>query len=280
MAEGTLVVNIHSLEDTLAGVGDLGSSFEAAANASGSLSGGVETVGEQLTGQVSGLFDLDAAALIEQINELLAGVIELQAEADPTAALVGFEQQIGTANQAISGDLLSQIQAVVQAVAGIAEGIPENRTDIFNTLVDQLLGVLGSLEGPEAETIRAWVQSVQELSRTLLPLIDQAATATDPQALVVQVFQRALDAVLNTLGVGPVQHLIDQLETFLASLLPTAVVDPVAASLTLLSGSFSQTLALAPADYPQFREAMVETSIALHALRQDLRPCWAKSIGC
>lgn len=272
MAEGTLVVNIRNLESTLAGVGDLGGAFEAAASTSGALSGGVGAVGGQLTGQVSGLFDLDVAALIAQINELLGGVIELQAEADPTAALGGFEQRIGAADQAISGDLVGQIQAIVQAVEGIVEGIPENRTEIFNTLVDQLLGVLGSLEGPEAETIRAWVQSVQELSRTLLPLIDQAATATDPQALVVQVFQRALDAVLNTLGVGPVQHLIDQLEAFLASLLPTAVVDPVAAGLTLLSGRFSQTLVLAPADYPQFREAVVETSIALQTLRQDLRP--------
>jgi hypothetical protein len=271
MAEGTLVVNIRDLEGALGGVSDLGSQFEAAATASGSISGGVDGVEGELAGQVSGLFEFDSAALIAQINELF-GALELQAEVDPSPALAGFEQRIGAADQAIGGDLIGQLQTVIEAVEGIASGIPENRTEIFNVLVDQLLRVLTSLDGPEAETIRAWVQSVQDLSRNLLPLIDQAATVEDPQALVVQVFQQALDNVLDTLGYGSVKHLIDQLEAFLASLLPPSVVEPVANGLTLLSGSFSQTLSLAPADYPQFREAVVETSVAMQALRQDLRP--------
>lgn len=271
MAEGTLVVNIRDLESSLGGVSDLGVQFEAAATASGSLSGGVSGVEGQLTEQVSGLFEFDSAALIAQINELFEA-LELQADVDPTPALAGFEQRIGAADQAIGGDLVGQIQSVIDAVQGLANGIPENRTEVFNALVDQLLRVLGSLEGPEAETIRAWVQSVQELSRNLLPLIEQAETVEDPQALVVQVFQQALDNVLDTLGYGSVRHLIDQLEAFLTALLPAAVVEPVTNGLTVLSGSFSQTLSLAPADYPQFRDGVVETSIALQTLRRDLRP--------
>ncbi len=271
MAEGTLVVNIRNLESALAGVGDLGAQFDSAASVSGSLDGGVGDVAGQLTGQVSGLFDLDAAALIAQINELF-GALEIQVEADPAAALGGFEQRIGAADQAINGDLIGQIQSIVEAVEGIVDGIPANRTEVFSALVDQLLQVLASLEGPEATTIRAWVQSVQDLSRTLLPLIEGAATAADPSALVVQVFQQALDNVLNTLGMGSVQQLINQLETFLSSLLPSAVVTPVATGLTTLTVGFSQTLTLASADYVPFREAVVATATTMQTLRQDLRP--------
>ena len=100
----------------------------------------------------------------------------------PSAAFETFTQRLTQANSVFAGDLLQRLQDTLDAIQSISHGVPENRTAVVGALLDQILNVLGSLEGPEAEQIRSWFQSLQELHQVLMPLIEQAQAAPDPAA--------------------------------------------------------------------------------------------------
>ena len=282
MPEGSLTININTLQGTLSGItdllgqppegGDLGSGLAGTAGlASVSLGDQFGAFEAGFTGQVSNLFQFDATASLTELTDLFSG-LQTEVQAPPTEALAGFEQRISEANTVFEGDFIQGLQQVFEAVQGISAGVPENRTEIVNALLDQILGILTSLEGPEAQRIQAWIQSIQDLNQVLLPLIEQAQTSPDPTAIVIEVFQRALNSTLEVFQFGPVNSLLDFLDELLGNGLSPELLGEMSAALTTSSLAYGQLLAGVGSDYPEFRDWVVVAAEELQVLKDGLRP--------
>ncbi len=190
----------------------------------------------------------------------------------PTQLLDGFAQRVGEARGAFSGDLLSQLEQARDALLGIVDGLPSDPNAVVSALLDQVLSVLASLDGPEAERIRAWIQSVQELHKILLPLIEQAQAGGDPAAVALAVMQRSLDNALDILGFGPVRKLVDLLDDFPGNALPGDLLGAASTQLDAVMDAYGQSIGLADAGYGAFRDSVAAGATALQTLEQRLRP--------
>lgn len=282
MPEGSLFEQIQTLQGAVSGVvgllgappenGTAGSGLAGAASlAATSPNDQVAGFGTSLETQLSGVFAFDGAVALEGILDRFS-TLRSATQAAPTAALNGFTQRIAQANGVFAGDFVQRLQQALDTIQGISNGIPENRTAVVGALLDQILEVLGSLEGPEAETIRAWVQSLQELHSTLMPLIEQAQAAPDPSVIVQQVVQRSLDSILEVFGFERVKGLIDFLDEFPGNALSADMLDGVSSSLSAVSTAYGQLQGAANASYPQFRDTAVAVADALRELKEQLRP--------
>jgi hypothetical protein len=282
MPEGSLTMNIQTLQGALSAVTDLlgepsdgdgtGSGLAGAASlASTPPTKRVGGFAEQLTQQVSGVLEFDATASLSGIPELFT-TLEAEAQSSPIQALDGFQQRIAQANSVFSGDFVARIQETLDAVRSISDGVPEDRTAVVGALLDQILGVLGILEGPEAEKIRSWIQSTRELQQVLMPLIEEAQSSSDPSALAVEVIQRSLDSTLDAFGFERIKGLLDFLDGFLDGALPPEMLGEVSTAATSASAAYGEVLAASGAGYVQFRGAVETTAAAMQDLKDRLRP--------
>jgi methyl-accepting chemotaxis protein len=278
MPEGTMTTNIQGLQSALAGITGLlgqpganGSGFAGAASlAETSPADRVQGLAGQLGPQMSGVFDFDAAASLEGATGLF-GSLKTQMQASPTQAMGGFAERITEANTAIGGDFVQRLQQTLDAIRGISEGVPEDRTAIISALLDQILGVLGSMKGPEAERIQAWVEAVQEQYLVLMPLIEEARSAPDPSAVALQVVQHTMESTLEVFGFGQAKKLVDLLDGYPANRLPQVLLDDASTNIASVSAAYGQTLA-ADGDYAQFRDTAVAAYQAMEDLKDRLRP--------
>jgi len=224
MPEGSLAVNIRTMEGSFSGVaeisGDGDTGLTGAATAATTLNTSTADVSEQLVALFASLLSYGSSVALDEITGKFPAV-KLEAEvASPEAAFGDFEEKLSAANQAINGDLVGQIRTLIKTTKDIRDGIPVNGTEIVSSLLDQILRVLSSLEGEEAETIRAWVQSVEELRQTVQPVIDAVNNGGDANALVIEVFQQALSGVLITFGFESVSQLLQTIDSALSDGLP------------------------------------------------------------
>ncbi len=282
MPEGSLAANIQTLQQALLAIGDLlgvspeggasGSGFAGAAGlASHSPVARVQTFGNELTEQISGLLQFDAASGVTGITSVFE-TLRGEAQGSPTAALDQFTQRLAQADSALLGDFVERLQQALEAVRSISQSVPENRAGIFSALLDQILGVLGSLEGEEAVTIRSWILSLQAFYDEISPLIRLAETTSDPATLVVQVMRRSVDRLLQLIGFGDVQDVVTFLDAFPGNMLAPSAVDAFAPILETASSGYSQLLAGVDASFPQFRSAVVAVGSTMEDLRRHLRP--------
>jgi hypothetical protein len=282
MAEATLVVKIDGLEVSLQGVaglagepaadGNPGSGFAGAASlAASSPLGRLQDFATSLTRQMSGVLDFDASASLDGAAGML-GALTLDIQKPPTAALEGFAQRIATARTAFGGGWMERLQKAMGTVQGISAGVPSDRTAVLRELLDQILAVLMSLEGPEAQDIRAWTRTLLEMHRVLMPLLAKAQTLPDPASLVVQVIERALRSILEVFGVRRVQQLFKFLGRLPGEALAPVALAAVSGDVASLSATYDQCLAAAGGSYPEFRAAIVEADAALLKLKKRLRP--------
>ena len=224
-----------------------------------------------LSGQIAGVFTFNGAVALEGIPDLFSG-LRTETQAAPTAAFEAFTQRLTQANSVFAGDLIQRLQDTLGAIQSISNGIPENRTAVVGALLDQILNILGSLEGPEAEKIRSWFQSLQELNAVLMPLIEQAQAAPDPAVFVQQVVQRSLDSILEVFGFAQVKSLLDFLDGFPSTALSAEMLTGVSTALTATGTAFGQLQSVVNGAYPQFRATAVAVSGTLNALKEQLRP--------
>ncbi|HEY5865430.1 MAG TPA: hypothetical protein VI542_07750, partial [Candidatus Tectomicrobia bacterium] len=282
MAEGSLFQQLQTLQSAVAGVvgllgapaenGSTGSGLAGAASlAATSPNAQVAGFGAGLPAQMSGIFTFEGAAGLEGVPALFS-MLRTGTQAVPSAAFETFTQRLTQTNGVFAGDFLQRLQETLDAIQSISHGVPENRTVVVGVLLDQILNVLGSLEGPEAEQIRAWFQSLQELHQVLMPLIAQAQAAPDPAAIVQQVVQRSLNSILEVFGFGQVQGLLDFLDTFPGTALAAERLTGMSTALTATATVFGQLQGVVPGSYPQFRDTAVAVADALRALKQQVRP--------
>ncbi|MBV9774796.1 MAG: hypothetical protein JO040_12655 [Gemmatimonadetes bacterium] len=283
MPEGSLTAEIQNLQGAFAAVGGLlgtpaagdgsgGAGFSGAASLSASSPGDrTASFSADFSLQFQGTLRFDAGAALGGITQTFAG-LRTEAQGLPTQALTAYGTRITQAGAAFSGDFGQQIQQALDAIRGISEGIPTDRSAIASALLDQVLRILGTLEGPEAERIRAWIQSVQELHALLMPLIDQAQHSDDPAAIVVEVFRRSLASTLEVFGFGVVARFVDFLTGFLAPPLPADHTAGIAPGFAAVASAQAQVAAAVHADFPTFRAQVVAAADTFAALRADLRP--------
>lgn len=275
MPEATLSSAIESLSDSLAGVGAL--LGEPGAGGSG-LAGAASLVAEtpadrvggfggELTARMSGAIAIDIGPLT-QIGTLLSGLPDL-AEAPAGGALDGFAERLTSAATSVSGDAIGPMLEAIQAVVAISQGVPVDRTAVVSLLVDQIVAVFATLDGPEARAVQAWIDSVAEQARVLLPIIEAAGAQPDPAAVAVAVVERSLAGVLDTLGLGEIAELLAFADRFLDV---TPDLGEVTAGLDGVLTGYGEVVNLVDAPLPQFRAVAVATGEAYADLRLRLRP--------
>ncbi len=281
MPEGSLTLNIQTLQNALSGITDLqgtpsdgatgGNGFAGAAGlASVSLTDQFSDLNEALSGQLEDIFSFDSSTLVEipdLFNELRS-----QIQTPPTQAIQGFDQLISQADTALSGEFVGRLQNTLTTIQSISQNVPEDRTAIVSTLLDQILKIFGSLEGPEAEKVQSWIQSIQEMHRILLPLVAEAQASPNPSLILVQVIQRSLDSTIEVFGINQARSFMNFLDRLPQTLASTETLDPIAVALNTTSGAYDQTLALVGGTYPDFRNQVVSVSETLLDLKKHVRP--------
>jgi hypothetical protein len=235
----------------------------------------VESFGESYSAQVSATVTFDSNGISSAAR--LFGELRTEAGAPPTAALEGFAAQIGVAGDAFSGGFVTKLVEAVEAVRGLVEQVPENPTAVVSTLLDQILKVLGTLNGPEAEAIQAWVRSLAEIHGMLMPVIEAAQQeGADAAAIVLDVFRRALESVLETFGYGPVLKLMRDLDRFPIGLVPPEVTVDVKASLDAVKPLYVAVQGQLAAGVPEVRAAVIAAATQLNAATDALLPVLAQ----
>lgn len=272
MPEGSLIESIATLEASHSGLLGLEGTFSAAADLSSvSLAGQISSFEGVLTSQISGVFSIDTATALGQISQMFEA-LRSESQALPLDALAGFAERITQANSALNGDFLGQLEQTLAAIQGISGQVPADPTGIASALLDQLLSIIGSIEGPESEVIQSWINTMQEMHRTLMPLIEQLQTAPDAEALVVGVYQRALDRVMAVFGFDGFFPLTNFIDDFPNSLLDASLLDAVNTNISATLDAYSASLGSAAGTYNEFRDTIAALDQQMAALRAALRP--------
>lgn len=282
MPEGSLSINIQSLQTSLSAVTALGGSppdgdnpgtgLAGAAGLLSSSSGGLtQGLGAELTTQISNLLRFDGSASFSGVTELF-DQLKTQAQAPPTQALSGFEGQLTQVNTAFSGDFAQRLTQAIEAVRGISQGVPPDHTSIVAGLLDQILGVIASMQGPEAEMIRSWVQTTSEMIRVLMPVVEKAQQSPDPAAFAIEVVTKSLGSTLEVFGFSQALGLLNFLDGFLTNPIPAASLGEVTTASAALSASFGLTVTLVGGDYIPLRNQVDLTFRAMQDLKARLRP--------
>ncbi len=282
MADGSLQLNLATLESALSGVGALlgapggagatGSGFAGAAQlVEQSPTEQVDGVSTRLEGQLTGILEFDAVASISGVTGTFDELQEVATRV-PTDALGSFSSRLSEVGTTFDTELVGRLEDAVEALRGLADGVPADGRLIAGVLIDQTLRILARLEGPEAAKIRAWAQSLEEMARTLAPLIEQAENHPDPASLVVEVFRHALESTLEVLGAAEIQRFLRLLDDFPGGVLDQAAVDAASTTLDAVGTAFDQVQAALEAEYPAFRDTAVAAAASLENFRRDLRP--------
>ncbi|MCB0126747.1 MAG: hypothetical protein KDE58_31025, partial [Caldilineaceae bacterium] len=222
------------------------------------------------TGQVEGLFDLDTASTLSAIGNLF-GDLAVQVEASPTAELTTFVDQIGAVDGAANGDFLATLQHALDTINAIRDGVPPDHSAIVSALLDQILAVLGSLSGPEADAIQAWIQSLAGMQARLAPLIAAAQSAPNPETLAIEVVQHVVDNFLGRLGFDEIQRFVAFLDDFPGNALAPDLLTELSGSLDVVTGAYGDLQGVVDADWPQFRATAVAAIDTMHAMEDKLR---------
>ena len=280
MPAGTLNLNIDTLRSALEGIsGLLGSSEEgqplsgfagAASILSTSPQQHFDNVGSQISTQLTGVLDFNASASLGNVTGLL-GSLDISSDLVPTQALEGLNGLIQQADSGFSGDFLGQIQNALNSVTGLSQSIPTDRAGVASALVDQIIGILMSLEGPEAEAIRAWITSIQNLHHEAMPLIELAQSG-DPQQALVQAFERSLGRTLKAFNYDAIKKVVDFVQTFPPKLTVQAQTADLAALVGSASLAIGNAQGLVGGDLPSYRAGVAAGLQALENVRATLRP--------
>ncbi|MCP4115974.1 MAG: hypothetical protein GY737_11315 [Desulfobacteraceae bacterium] len=281
MPEGSLNTSISTLRTALEGVvgllgvpGDEGTPASGFAGAAGAFSvtpqQHFDDFSGQITRQLSGVLDFDSGSVLGGVTDLFSS-LEAGSDLIPVQALqelTGFIQQL---DGIFSGDFITRIQDALNAITGISESIPSDRAGVAGALVDQVIGVLMSLEGPEAEAIRAWIDSIRDLFREAMPLIDLAQSA-DPEQAMVEAFQRSLDNTLNAFNYGAIKKVVDFVQAFPPRLSLEDQLGGIPGAITNAATALFDVQGAVGADFTDYRNAIAGGMDALEGINRAFRP--------
>ncbi len=142
----------------------------------------------------------------------------------------------------------------------------------MGALLDQLLGVLAGLKGPEADRIAAWLASVEEMRVVLTPLIAQAQGLQDPSALALEVMQRALRSTADVFGFDQIDGFLRFLDGFPDRIIPADLLAPIALQLDATTGAYGAVQNALASSFPEVRGAVEVAGDTIQGLKLELRP--------
>ncbi len=283
MPEGSLNLNISTLRDALEGVGGLlgvagddstpSSGFAGAAGAfSVTPQQHFDNFTGQITQQLSGVLDFDASSALGGVTDMFSS-LEAGSDLIPVEALQDLTDRIQQVDGIFSGDFITRLENALNAITGISGSIPSDRAGVAGALVDQVIGVLMSLEGPEAEAIQAWIDSIQNLFREAMPLIEISLSQSgDPAQALVEAMQRSLDNTLNAFNYGAIKKVVDFVQAFPPKL---SLEDPLAGlpgAMGNAATALSDVQVAVGSDFPGFRNSIASGMEALEEINQTFRP--------
>lgn len=282
MPEGSLTQHLQSLQTVLAGAIDLlGVEQEGDIPASGyagaaslltrspqQLFGDVEN---QLVDNFSSLRSADLADTFAAVENLFPA-LQSGTALIPAENLRQLGDNFGAAQDVFANNGIAGIQNAISTIQQISANIPQDRNGVISVLTQQIVSLLNRFGGKEAEDIRAWITSIQSLYNDLTPLIEQLEDSPDAGAVVVQIYQQALDRTLTLFGFAKIQPIIRFSQEFppLASL--QTALQPVAVSAHSASGLYAASMAQINSDYATFRTSIVSITRGLRDLNRQIRP--------
>ncbi len=274
MPEGSLQLNIANLELALSGiaglVGDGQSGLSGAASLSASAEGGGVQFSVDIQAQTSGLFDSDQANLV---NGLLA-VADRCRDLDFSSidGLTRFAGELEQLDGVFNNDLLSRILQLVATLRGLAEGVPTNPNAVIEPLVAQLLEVLRSLGGEEAERIAAWIESLAYQLELYGPLIEEARNAPNPAEIVLRVVGQAVAGVLQIFDYRRVSAAFAFLDGAPANLMAQVSLTNLTLAFDTANLRYGRLMLAANGTVGELNLEVAAYMDELHQLRVNLRP--------
>jgi hypothetical protein len=280
MPAGTLQQKIDDLQQALAAIstllGTAGDNNSPGSGFAGGATLSVNAPGAQITAfqgnfsaSVSGVLQFDATTSLDGVTEFI-DALQADASLSPTDALSAFAEQVAQVDASFAGDFTQDTQAILSAVKGISDGIPQDRTAVISALVDQVVRVLGSLQGPEAQKIQAWLQAAMEMQERLLPLVEEARNAPDPAAVALAVIERALGSTLNTFGFTDIERFFRFLDRYVPTLVPDELLTNITSAHNAATAALDLTLGAVNAEFSDFHDAAVGTARSMNLLSEHL----------
>ncbi len=265
----TGVTPVATLEGSAGSSGQPGSGLSGAASLTvesplGNVGGLVDDLGDKLTSALS--FDVDKArAPVAALDKMKGGL-----KAPPAGALKGFGIKMEQTEAGLSQDFPTAVAQTVDRLNGIFAQVPTDPSTLVSTLLEKLVEVFASLDGPEAEQIRAWIATVEEIGKSVLPLIE-AADADARLTLAVDLVGRSVTATASVFGFDKVASLVASLDAFLHEPLPSAVLSAVEGAFSTVDGALGDALAKGDAELAELRAAALAALEDLRALKDALR---------
>ncbi len=282
MPEGSLTQNLQNLQATMNAAIDLLGVEQEGENPASGYAGAAslltqspqdlfDDVEKNISANFSTLLGSDLGDTFADVSNLFPA---LQSGFDliPSENLQQLGDNFSSANAVFSGDGIAGIQNVITTIRQISDNIPEDRNGVIGALTEQIVSLLNQFGGKEAEDIAAWIVSIESLYSDLMPLIDVVTDTADGGAVVVDVYQRALDRTLKIVGFEKVQPIVKFANDFppLASL-QTALA-PITPAVGAVSGLYSSSVAQVNSDYASFRTSIVGITRELRNLNRNIRP--------
>lgn len=270
MPEGSLQLNISLLEQALSGVASLVGNGQTGVTGAASVSAGGVQVTVDVQVQTEGLFDSDLASLV---NGLLA-VADRCRDLDFSSiqGLDDFAGELEHLDGVFNSDLITRVLQLVATLRGLAQGVPTNPNAVIEPLVAQLLEVLRSLGGEEAERIAAWIESLAHQLETYGPLIEEARNAPNPAEILLRVVGEALSGVLQVFDFRRISAAFAFLDGAPGNLMPQLSLDQLSLSFDLADQRYVSLMVAANGSVDDLNLEVAAYLDELHELRVSLRP--------
>ena len=267
----TLTDRAAGLEGSMAPIGELEVGMQGAATLT------VESPFGQFADFAKELGDTMAAAIPFDPDQVLAPITALtdmkgELQAPPSDALDGYGIKMERTEAGLSTDFPTAVAQTVERLNGILDQVPDDPSALASLLLDQVVEVFGTLDGPEAETIRSWIASVEELRRELMPVIEAAQASGDPTTIALDILGRAIRATADIFGLEQAESIVRFVDEFLRQPLPSGAVDAIGVAFDAFGGTLDGARAKAAADVEELRAAALAAAAQLRALKELLRP--------
>jgi hypothetical protein len=225
---------------------------------------------EELGDKMSAALPFNSDQLLAPVNAL--GQMKGHLQAPPTGALDGFGIKMEQTEGGLANDFPTAVAQTVGKLNEILDQVPSDPSALASVLLDQIVAVFGTLDGPEAAQIKAWIASLDELIRDLQPVIAAAQSSNDPMTIAVEIIGRSIRATADIFGLDQLETLLNFFDRLLDEPLPASLLTTIDGAITTFDGALTSVKAKAAAEVEELRTVVLAAAEQLRALKELLRP--------
>jgi hypothetical protein len=220
--------------------------------------------------KLSGALPFSTDQVLKPVTAL--GDMKGHLQAPPSGALDGFGIKMEQTGTGLAGDFPTAVAQTVTHLNDILDKVPSDPSALASLLLDQIVAVFGSLDGPEADQIKAWIASVESLKTQLEPVIVATQGAGDPVTVALDIVQKALKAVADIFGLSKLEELLAFFDRLLKEPLSADLLTSVDGALTSFGSSLDAVKTAAAGDVAELRTVALAAAEELRRFRELLRP--------